>query len=109
MRPLRILVFLCLAAPCSTAVKAAHVSELRTAVVAVRGLAGLPGGSYTDPTLIPGATPVNAAHVTDLRAALDAARTLLSLSTVTCTRPSIVAGTTTIAVVDIDELRNGVR
>ncbi len=93
----------------TTAVKAAHFTELRTAVDAVRTLAGMGGGSYTDPTLTAGVTLVKAAHLTDLRTALDAARSALLLPAVSYTRPSIVAGTTTIAAADINDLRNGVR
>jgi hypothetical protein len=93
----------------TTAVKAAHFTELRTAVDAVRTLAGMGGGSYTDPTLTAGVTVVKAAHMTDLRTALDAARSALLLPAIIYTRPSIVAGTTTIAAADINDLRNGVR
>jgi hypothetical protein len=95
--------------PGSTIVKAAHFTELRTAVNAVRALAGLGAGVYTDPTLSPGLTLVRALHLTDLRGALDAARGTLLLPAVSYTRSSIVAGTTTIAVVDINDLRGGVR
>ena len=89
------------------AIKAAHVTELRTAVNAVRTLAGMGGGSYTDPTLTPGIV-VKAAHMIDLRNALDAARSTLLLPPATYTR-GIVAGTTTVAAADINDLRNGVR
>ena len=52
----------------TTVVKAAHFTELRTAVDAVRTLAGQGGGSYTDLNLIAGVTVVKALHLTDLRA-----------------------------------------
>ena len=93
----------------TTAVKAVHFTQMRTAVNAVRALAGLSGGAYTDPTLSPGVSVVKAAHLTDLRSALDAARSVLLLPAVIYTRPSIVAGTTTIAAADINDLRGGVR
>ncbi len=80
-----------------TAVKAAHFTELRTAVDAVRTLAGLSGGTYTDPTLTPGVTTVKAAHVTDLRSALDAARSTLLLPAISYTTPTITAGSTKIS------------
>jgi hypothetical protein len=94
--------------PGTTVVKAAHFIELRTAVDAVRTLAGLSGGSYTDLTLSPGVTLIKAAHLTDLRSALDAARSTLMLPAISYTR-SIVAGTTTIAAADINDLRSGVQ
>ena len=93
----------------TTVVKAAHFTELRTAVDAVRTLAGQSGGSYTDLTLTAGVTVIKALHLTDLRSALNAARTALLLPPVTYSRPGIVAGTTTISAVDINELRSGVR
>jgi len=93
----------------STMIKTAHITELRTAVDAVRALAGQGAGSYTDPTLNAGVTLVKVAHVTDLRTALDAARSTLLLPAMSYTRPAIVAGTTTISAVDINDLRTGVQ
>ena len=57
-------------------VKAVHFTELRTAVDAVRVLAILGAGSYTDPSLSSGLTPVKAGHLSpghlrDLRGVLD--------------------------------------
>jgi hypothetical protein len=60
-------------------VKAIHLSQLRTAVDAVRSLAGQGTGGYTD-TAAAGTT-IKAIHVTELRTALDSARGALSLST----------------------------
>ena len=91
-----------------TKILAAHITELRTAVNAVRTLAGLSGGAYpTDPTLGPGVF-IKAAHVTELRSALDAGRSALLLPAVGYTRASIVPGVT-IAASDINDLRTGVR
>ena len=94
--------------PQSTGVKAAHITQLRTAVDALRALAGLGPGSYTDPTLTVAATGVKAAHVTDLRTALAEARTALLLASVAFTRPTINPGMI-ISAADINELRLGVR
>ena len=89
-----------------TPVKAAHFTELRTAVDAVRKLAN--GGvannfSYTDPVITAQSTPVMAIDVTELRSALDAARSTLGLPAL-----SYTAGSTILAV-QITELRSGVQ
>jgi hypothetical protein len=91
-----------------TLIRAAHFTELRTAVNAVRVLANIGAGAYTDPGLGAGSV-VKAAHLIDLRNALNAARSTLSLPPITYTRPAIVAGSTTIAAADINDLRGGVR
>lgn len=88
-------------------VKAAHITELRTAVDAVRTLAGAGGGTYTDPGL-DNTTLIKAVHLTDLRTALDTARATLLLPAIVYTRPSIAAGMT-MAVSDINDLRAGVQ
>ncbi|HKO55110.1 MAG TPA: M12 family metallo-peptidase [Thermoanaerobaculia bacterium] len=94
--------------PLSTAVKAAHVNELRTAVNAVRTLAGQPAFPFTDPGLAAGAT-VSRLHIADLRTALDAARSTLGLSAVSYDDPTVTAGATVVRAVHVDDLRNGVR
>ncbi|MBV9497622.1 MAG: hypothetical protein JOZ54_25530 [Acidobacteria bacterium] len=91
----------------TTIVKAVHVTELRTAVNAVRALAGLPAASFTTPSLGAGAS-ILAAHVTELRTALDAARSALSLPAVSYRDPTLVAGDL-VRAADVEELRNGVR
>jgi metallopeptidase family M12-like protein len=92
----------------TTTIQAVHLTQLRTAVDAVRTLATLSAGSYTDPTITPGTTTIKAAHITDLRTALDAARSGLTLSAVSYGE-SIVANTTTIKASHLTELRNGVK
>ena len=92
----------------STSVKATHISQLRTAVNAVRALASLGAGSYTDPTITATVTPIKAVHITDLRTALDAARSSLTLSALSYGE-SIVGGSTTIKASHFTELRNGVK
>ncbi len=88
-------------------VKPAHFNELRTAVNAVRTLAGLSTFSFTVPP--PAATvTIRKAHVDDLRTNLAAARASLGLSALTLTDPTITAGTTPPKAVHITELRNGV-
>ncbi len=58
-------------------IKAVHLSQLRTAVDAVRSLAGMGAAVVTDPATA--GTIVRAVHLTELRSALDAARSALSL------------------------------
>jgi WD40 repeat protein len=93
----------------TTVVKAVHFTELRTAVNAVRTLAGLTPSSYpfTDPTITPGVTIVKAAHVTELRTALDAARSALSLPAISYSHATLTTGVALISAADITELRNG--
>jgi YD repeat-containing protein len=64
--------------PGATLVKASHLTELRTAVNAVRGLVPSLGNAvFTDPN--PAGVPVKRIHIVELRAALDAARSALNL------------------------------
>lgn len=92
----------------TTQVKAAHVTELRTAVNAVRTLASLGAGSYTDPTITATVTSVKAAHINDLRTAINAARAALALSTISYGE-TVTASATTVKASHITELRNGVK
>jgi hypothetical protein len=96
----------------STPIKAAHITELRTAVDAVRRLAN--GGvtnnfNYTDPVITAQSTPVSAIHVIELRSALDAARSTLGLSVLSYTDRTIVPLSTIAQAVHFMELRNGVQ
>jgi hypothetical protein len=93
----------------SSSIKAAHVTELRTAVNAVRTLGGLGAGSYTDASLTAQVTLAKAVHLTDLRTALNAARTACGLSTLSFTDAAVTAQSTQIKAVHITELRNGVK
>jgi hypothetical protein len=63
----------------STPIKAVHLAELRTAVNAVRSLAGIGVVSFTD-SASRGVT-VKAAHINELRTALDAALSSLGFAT----------------------------
>jgi hypothetical protein len=54
----------------STAIKAGHLTELRTRIDAVRARYGLGMYSYTDPTITRGVTIVKAQHIIEMRAAL---------------------------------------
>lgn len=91
----------------TTLAKSAHLTELRTAIDAVRALASLGGGSYTDPTITAGVTAIKVAHITDLRGAIDLARSTLSLSGLSYGES--ITTSTTIRTSHFSELRNGVQ
>lgn len=90
----------------TTAVKAEHIAQLRTAVNAVRALAGLSAASFSDPTLVPG-NIIRAFHVTELRDALDPARSGLGLPPISYTDPALTGFT--VKAVHFQELRDGVK
>jgi len=66
-----------------TTMKAAHITELRTAVNAVRSLAGLPAATWTHSTLTPSVTLISKDDVNELRTKLDEALTALGVRTST--------------------------
>lgn len=94
--------------PGTTAVKAIHIGELRTAVNAVRTLAGLGSAAVTDSTLS-SSVAIKGVHVTELRTALDTARSTLSLPAISYTDPTITPGTTITRAAHINQLRQGVQ
>ncbi|HEY0158112.1 MAG TPA: FG-GAP-like repeat-containing protein [Thermoanaerobaculia bacterium] len=85
-------------------VKRSHVTELRTAVNAVRAFAGLTPAAFTDTT----PAIAKAVHVEELRTALSQARSAIGMP-VTFTDPALTARTSVIRAVHIEELRNGTR
>ena len=58
-------------------IRAAHVTELRSAVNAVRAAAGLAPAAFEDPSLV--SVPPKRVHVTELRIAIAAARSALGM------------------------------
>jgi glucose/arabinose dehydrogenase len=88
-----------------TIVRAVHIEQLRTAVNAVRRLAGLGDASFTDATL----TLIRAVHISELRARLAEARYALMLPALSYTDPTIVARSTVVKAAHVNELRNGTR
>jgi hypothetical protein len=95
----------------SIAVKTTHITQLRTAIDAVRKLAnhGVANNySYTDSTLTGGTTFIKGVHLTDLRTALDAARSSLSLSALSYTDTTINSSVK-VKAQHFTELRNGVK
>ena len=94
--------------PASTSVKAAHFTQMRTAVNAVQTLASQGNTPYTDVTL-DSTVNVKGVHSTELRTRLNAARAAITgLSPATFTN-TIIAGTTVINALDMNELRAGVQ
>lgn len=81
-----------------------HITELRTAVNAMRAAAGLAAATFTDPT----PTTIKRLHIVELRTALDAARSAMSLSALSYTDPTITAGSTKVKAVHVTQLRGGV-
>jgi hypothetical protein len=90
----------------TTTVKAAHFNELRTAVNALRTLAGIGTVSFTD--TLSSVVNVNTVHVTELRTRLNEARAAMGFSA-TSFAETLVANTTTIKASHINELRGGVQ
>jgi hypothetical protein len=86
-------------------VKAAHLSQLRTAVGAVRTLAGVSAATFTDSASA--GTTIKAIHVTELRAAADSARIALALANGAYTNATLSG--TVIKAVHFQELRNRVQ
>ena len=91
----------------STSVKQVHLSELRTAVNAMRTAANLSLASFTD--VVSSTLPVKALHVSELRTTLNAARTALGLPTISFTDPTLTTGSTLVKAVHFQQLRNGVK
>ena len=89
----------------STVIKAVHVTELRTAVNALRTLAGLGTASWTDSSL----TNVfaKAAHISELRSNLASAMTTLGFSSPSYTDPTL--GGVKVKKIHIDQLRQNIR
>jgi hypothetical protein len=91
-----------------TAIKAAHITELRGAVNALRATAGLTASAFTDPVLS-SSIKVKAIHVLELRTASSAARTALGLSSVSYTDVSLTPGNSGVRAVHVQELRGSVK
>jgi uncharacterized repeat protein (TIGR01451 family) len=91
----------------STTMKTAHVTELRTAVNAVRAAAGMASATFSDPSLTAG-FPIKAVYMTELRASLNPALAAIGVPALAYTDPSLAAGST-IKAVHIRELRAGVK
>jgi hypothetical protein len=89
-------------------ISAGHLTQLRTAVNAMRSSAGLPAVSFTDPVITPGVTRVKEVHLRELRSALDAARAAKYLPPVWYSNAMVSAGES-IRAADFQELREGTK
>lgn len=93
-----------------TEMKAVHITQLRTAVNAVRSLAGLSNATWTFPSITAGLL-IHVEDVREVRTALGAALTALGIQSATYTDPNIKgfiedpANATTIKAAHIRELR----
>jgi hypothetical protein len=90
-----------------TPIKAVHLTQLRSAINAVRAAAGLPAMVFSSSMAI--GLPIRAAHVSELRSSLDAARTALGLSVPAYPDTVLGVGTARVRGVHISSLRDGVR
>jgi sugar lactone lactonase YvrE len=91
----------------TTPVRASHLTQLRTAVNAVRTLALLGNAAFTDATLT--GQVIKAVHTSELRTALAPARSSLGLAAITFTDPTLTSGVTKIKVTHAQQLRDGVQ
>ncbi len=87
----------------TTIVRGMHVSQLQTAVNAVRTAAGLATASFAAPS-----GPIAASHLTSLRTALTQARSALGLAT-PLTDSTITPGVTKVRTVHFQELREAMK
>jgi len=88
-----------------TTVKAVHLAQLRSAIDAVRIMAGIGGGVYTDAAAA--GTTIKAVHITEMRSQLDDARLALLLSTGGYTNAPLTG--VQVKAVHFQELRNRVK
>ena len=91
-----------------TAVKAAHINELRNAVNTLRLTNGLAPAVFTDSPLVAGAT-IRALHIGELRTAINAVYVQRGRAVPLYTDPALTAASTAIKAVHISELRLAVR
>ena len=87
----------------ATAVKSLHITEVRTAVNAVRAAAGLGAATFTDGPII------QAIQFQEVRNALTPARAALGLPTITYTDATLTPGSTIIKAVHMQDLRSGAK
>ncbi len=91
----------------STRIKAVHLTELRTAVNAMRAAAGLGAATFTNPS--PAGVIIRKLHIDELRNAVNPARAALGLTPATFTDPTLTINSTRIKVAHFQELRTAVR
>ena len=92
--------------PGTTAVKAIHITELRTAIDTLRARHSLPAYSWTDAGP-PAGTPIRGTHLAELRTALNAAYTAAGRTPPAYTDPSI-RSSLPVKAVHITEIREAI-
>jgi hypothetical protein len=92
----------------STLVKATHITELRTAVDAVREAAALSSASWTDSSLTSGMS-IKAVHISELRSKLAEAINALGLPAVSYTDSTLTVNSTVIKKTHINQLRQAMQ
>ena len=90
----------------TTAIRAVHVTQLRSAVNAMRNAAGLPAADF-GAALAAGNSVIAATHIAQLRARLSEARAAIGLTASEHTDPSLAG--VRVKAVHLTELRNGVK
>jgi IPT/TIG domain/FG-GAP-like repeat len=90
----------------ATTIKAVHITQLRTAVNAVRAAASLAAFNFMDTTLT--GTHIKAVHVQELRNALNEARAAIGVGELT-RLDSLLPGYTIVRALHVEELRDGVK
>jgi hypothetical protein len=90
-----------------TTIRAVHITQLRTAIDAIRAAAGLQPASYT--SAVAAGSLIRRTHITEMRTALDFARSVIGLPALSYTDATITAGTTRVKAAHLTDLRNGVK
>lgn len=93
----------------TTKVKTLHVTQLRTAINAMRTAAGLGAFVYTTDAVLDVGALVKRAHILQMRTALDEARADLSLPVLSYTDSTITAMSTRVKAAHVADLRAGVK
>jgi hypothetical protein len=93
----------------TSSIKAAHVTDLRSAIDSLRLHRGLTAFAWTDAVITVESTTVKVVHFTDLRTALAAVYTAAGVPQPVYTDPSLVAEITVVKVAHVDEIRAAVR
>ena len=94
--------------PRSTVIRAAHVTELRSAIDTLRARQGLAAFGWTDASLTAGTTTIKRVHLTELRSAVAAIYTARGLTAPTWTDSTITSGVSVVRAVHVTELRAAV-
>ncbi|MBP8273262.1 MAG: hypothetical protein KAY59_02475, partial [Acidobacteria bacterium] len=89
----------------ATAVKAVHLTELRSYITTVRARYGLSAPAWTDTSPTAGGTLIKAAHVIELRAALADAYVAAGMAPPSYAHATLTSGGSAVTALDLAELR----